>query len=314
MSELTTLRSVTTDPHEADMLLRAANGRFAFAQEPGREFAFRVHQEGDADLQVGRYSIGGDWISEGEFEQFCIAAVMDGEYEWDIDGERDFAFRAPFLLQPGNTLYCHAQNVRMVNLYLSMERLSDVARTTSGDDSLVPSFDSPRAISAAHARYLLSAAKVASEFVSSGTIANELVRASLFHRLAVAAVECFRLTGEREERPSSPADVRRRFRRGLHFIEDNASLPITPGDIAQAAGASLRQLDAAFREHAGMSASACLRRVRLGAARDDLRSGRIDGVTSAAARWGFTDPERFVRAYRIEFGDDDVVGRPNAEV
>jgi AraC-like DNA-binding protein len=63
-----------------------------------------------------------------------------------------------------------------------------------------------------------------------------------------------------------------------------------------------------------MSASACLRRVRLGAARDDLRSGRVDGVTSAAARWGFADPERFVRAYRTEFGGDDIVDRPNAEV
>lgn len=296
------------------MLLRAANGRFAFAQEPGREFAFRVEQQGDSDLQVGRYTIGGDWISEGEFDQFCVATVLDGDYEWDIDGERDFAFRAPFLLKPGDTLYCHAQNVRMVNLYLSAERLQEVARTTSGDDSLVLAFDSPRAISAAHAGYVLTAAKVAGEFVSSGTIENEMVRASLFHRLAVATVRCFRMTGEREERPSTPADVHRRFRRGLHFIEDNASLPITLGDIAQAAGTSLAQLDSAFREHLGMGPSACLRRVRLGAARDELRAGRVDGVASAAARWGFADAERFVRAYRAEFGGDDIVRAPNAEV
>jgi AraC-like DNA-binding protein len=314
MTELTTLRSATTDPVEADRLLQSADGRIAFSKDPGREFRFAVEQAGDADVQIATYRIDGSWVSQGEFDSFCVASVFRGEYEWQIDDDRDFSFRSPFLARPGHELYGHGSGLSITNVYLSRDRLQEVARTSYADDRIVLAFDSPRTLGPRQASYVLTAAKVAGEFVHAGTIANDLVRASLFHTLAVATLKCFPLTGEREERPSTPADVRRRFRRGLRFIEDNASLPITPGDIAQAAGSSLAQLDAAVREHAGMSANACLRRVRLGAARDDLRSGRADGLVSAAARWGFADAERFVRAYRAEFGSDDAIGRAGAGV
>src|SRR6478735_197783 len=117
MGELTTLHSATTDPGEADRLMQAANGRFAFSRDPGRGFAFDVEQSGDDDLQVGRYQIGGSWVSEGEFDQFCVASVFGGEYEWEIDGDRDFSFRAPFLVRPGHALYGHGTGLDITNVY-----------------------------------------------------------------------------------------------------------------------------------------------------------------------------------------------------
>jgi transcriptional regulator GlxA family with amidase domain len=141
--------------------------------------------------------------------------------------------------------------------------------------------------------------------MQAGTFRHPLVRASLFHALSMAALQCFPLSADPRERTLSPADQLEKFRRASRFIEDHASLPITVTDIAGAAGATNAQLDAAFRTHSGTTAQGYLQRVRLSAARADLLVS--DAVTTdladLAARWGFADLDRFARRYRDMYGE-----------
>lgn len=302
MDDITRMRRRTADPSEADALLREAGGSFQFTSDPGAGFSFRVDQAGADGLAVGRYSIGGEWVSDGEFDQFCVSSVSSGEYEWEIDGDRDFSFRAPFLVRPGHDLYGRGTGLGITNVYLDPERLREVARVAYADDRIALSFASPRPISVRHGAHLLALADVAAEFVRSGTFENDLVRAGLFHELSLATLRCFPLTGERRDQRDSAAGRMRAYRRASRFIDDNLSLPITAGDIAGAAGVSLAQLDAIFRERSSSSANGHLRLARLSAAHAELQSDPTVGAGTVADRWGFATVADFERRYRREYG------------
>ncbi len=299
---LTRLSGRTSDPGEADELLLAADGHFAFASEPGDGFLFDMEQEGDADLTVAQYSIGGSWENEGGFDTFCVATVTAGTYGWEIDGQRGDAYHSPFMLRPGHDFSCVAADIELTNFYLSQRALTEVARTTYADDRIEVAFDDPTPVSARHSAHIFSLANVASEYMRTGALRNPLIRASLFHSLAVSTLECFRLSSDVRERPLLPAERQQRFRQATAFIDDYASLPITLGDVASAAGTTLTQLDRIFRENTGGSAAVRLQRVRLEGARDELaaRPAAFD-MGALAERWGFRDEGRFTRRYREVF-------------
>jgi AraC-like DNA-binding protein len=93
--------------------------------------------------------------------------------------------------------------------------------------------------------------------------------------------------------------------RAVEFIEAHPHLDITVSDIAQAAFATPRAVQLAFRRHLDTTPMAYLRRVRLDRAHDDLRNATPgDGQTVAAiaARWGFRSPSTFATRYRAAFG------------
>lgn len=302
MSDLRRVQSSTADPTEADVLLREADGRFAFSRDPGSDFSFRVDQAGDDGLSVGLYRIGGEWQSDGEFDQFSVSGVFSGDYRWEIDGERDSAYAAPFLARPGHELFGHGENLTIVNVYIAPDLLRDVARVAFADDSAVPEFASPRPVDLRRSYRMLQSIQLAGEFLRSGTIDNPLVRASLFHELAVDVLETFPLVGERRSRPATNRSERTIFRRATAFVDDYLSLPITVGDIASAAGASRYDLDLAFRSRTGSSAGRFLRDARLSAARSDRMSDPSTSDDDLAVRWGFASGDRFRRVYTAEFG------------
>lgn len=304
MSDVSRIRSSTSDPAEADALLAASGGRFAFASEPDAGFSFDVDQVVDPSFSVARYAIGGEWETSGEFEDICIVNVTGGAYRWEIDGDRASGVRSPFLIRPGHDFMCEAESTDIVNIYLSPATLRDVARTTFGDEHLEVVFDSPAALGPAHSEYMFTAATVAAEYMDAGTFRHPLVRASLFHTLALATLKSFPLSVDPRERHVTPAGQLSRYRRGARFIEDHASLPITVLDVAEAAGATVAQLEAAFRTHATTSARGYLQRVRLSAAHDDLAASAPGAdLPEVAARWGFADVERFSRRYRDAYGE-----------
>ncbi|WP_348786641.1 AraC family transcriptional regulator [Leifsonia sp. NPDC080035] len=305
MDDLRRVRSRTNDPAEADALLREANGRFAFSRDPGADFTFDVKQDGDDELSVGLYRIGGRWESDGEFDQFSLSAVFSGDYAWEIDGDRDSSYRMPFLSRPGHDLFGHGRDLSIVNIYISAEKLGEVARVVYADDAIVPEFASPRPVSPDKGRWAQQVAQVAAEFVRSGTIDNSMVRAGLFHTVALAVLECFPLTGQREDRPTTAQGQRQVHRRAMRFVDDNLSLPITPADLAAAAGTSLFGLDAAFRAHTGSSSGAYLRQARLSAAHADRMRGPVETDAVVAARWGFASADRFRRAYDAVYGPEE---------
>ena len=98
-----------------------------------------------------------------------------------------------------------------------------------------------------------------------------------------------------------PAPVRR----AKAYIDAHATGPIALSDIAEAARLSPRGLQYAFRTATGRTPMQYVRRVRLDAARAELRAAdpSAETVAAIAARWGFSNLGRFAAMYRAEFGE-----------
>jgi AraC-like DNA-binding protein len=86
------------------------------------------------------------------------------------------------------------------------------------------------------------------------------------------------------------------------FVHENASQPLSLGQLASVGGVSARSLQYAFRVSRGYTPTEFLRRVRLERARDDLaRTEDPQTVTLVAMRWGFLHLGRFAMEYRRRF-------------
>lgn len=101
----------------------------------------------------------------------------------------------------------------------------------------------------------------------------------------------------------TPAEAR--LAAAERFIRERATEPIGIGDVAAAAGMSMRGLQEAFHRAHGMTPTTYLRRVRLGMVRDRLLAADPRTVTVAeiAGAHGFGHKGRFAAAYAAEFGE-----------
>lgn len=98
----------------------------------------------------------------------------------------------------------------------------------------------------------------------------------------------------------------RAIREAIEVIEAEADRPLTVSALAARSYVSVRSLQQGFRAHVGMTPMEYLREVRLSRARQDLLvcDPSIDGVTSVAFRWGFTNLGRFAAAYAARYGEN----------
>jgi len=88
------------------------------------------------------------------------------------------------------------------------------------------------------------------------------------------------------------------------YMRANAYLPISLGDVCQAAGVSARTLQDSFRKKRGCTPMQFLREVRMQEVRAGLlQPGEETNVSGEAARWGFLHFGRFSREYRSRFGE-----------
>lgn len=88
------------------------------------------------------------------------------------------------------------------------------------------------------------------------------------------------------------------------FIHRHLGDPeLTPGAIAAAHNLSVRSLHRLFRDH-GVTVAGWIRARRLERCRRDLADPLLHTrpVRGVAARWGFTDPAHFSRAFRAAYG------------
>jgi transcriptional regulator GlxA family with amidase domain len=135
---------------------------------------------------------------------------------------------------------------------------------------------------------------------------SPLITGSAARLLAATLLATFPNTWVTEPRPRDRADATpATLHRAIDFIEANADLDISAFDIAQAALATSRAVQLAFRRHLRTTPMAYLRHVRLQRAHEQLRALSLtDGVTvtQVAARWGFASPSRFARYYRAAYG------------
>ena len=88
------------------------------------------------------------------------------------------------------------------------------------------------------------------------------------------------------------------------FMCANAHLPLSLGDICQAAGVNARTLQHSFRRKRGCTPMQFLRNIRM----EEVRAGLLQptertSVSGEAARWGFLHFGRFSNEYRHRFGE-----------
>ena len=94
------------------------------------------------------------------------------------------------------------------------------------------------------------------------------------------------------------------LRRAALVVEEHGSDELSPADLAQECGVTLRTLQYAFRKHLGCTPQDYLRRVRLDLAHRSMRSGESASVGDAAASHGFFNPGRFASDYRQVFDEN----------
>ncbi len=263
-------------------------------------------------LRLSHLEVGGSVLAgAGEDEAVSVVWVASGSFRYDYRNvgadQSDLLLLLPGPVLPNNpgSLTAVATDVTLEVVTFDRAQLEDTARTLYGDDDFLVQFGSPRPISPQLARFWTKAQGITWQMVSEGAAEHPLVRASLFRSMAVATLESFQLLGDQEQRFRTVMAQADAYHRGMRFLEDHASLPITVDDAAQAAGVPTRSLIRAFQAHAPESAtpSDYLRRVRLDAARSDLVEGRGATVREIALRWGFADPRAFSRAYKASYGE-----------
>jgi len=95
----------------------------------------------------------------------------------------------------------------------------------------------------------------------------------------------------------------RHIRAAIEFMHANLHQPLTLGDVAQAAGVSVRSLQVGFQRFRDTTPLACLRDIRLEAAHVELsRPENTLQVSEVALKWGFTQMGRFAARYRAVYG------------
>lgn len=88
------------------------------------------------------------------------------------------------------------------------------------------------------------------------------------------------------------------------YIRANAHLPLSLGDICQAAGVNARTLQNSFRKKQGCTPMQFLRNIRMQEVRAALLNPAEDtSVSREAARWGFLHFGRFSSEYRAHYGE-----------
>lgn len=88
------------------------------------------------------------------------------------------------------------------------------------------------------------------------------------------------------------------------YIREHARYAPTLGELAAAAGVSVRSLSQAFRAYRDCTPMAALREARLQGVRAELSMATAPAtVQSVAADWGFTHLGHFARLYRERFGE-----------
>lgn len=297
----------THDPEEAEAHLVSSGGAIAFSTGSGAgasAFRFDLEQGGDPRALIVNCSISGLWSSDGDFSVFHVGHVVRGSFAWDIDGSRGTGSEGPYLVGPGARMRAESDSIEAMGLYVEEDLVRRTARQLYCMDEIDLRFHSPRPIDAPHGEYLRRLMTFAEEARRTGAIDHDLVRAGIMQNLAVGVLECFPLVGDPEERHASQAAARHHYRMGVRYLEDNASLPITVADAAQALGISVGDLERTFASNAMMSPGAYLRRVRLSAAHEDLLAGDPSSasVPEIARRWGFASVGGFAHLYRRDYG------------
>ena len=272
----------------------------------GRRFSgYAEHVVGDDRFLLADAAMLGELRCVLDPEVILVSTGTPGS-GWEVGDDTGGFADAPVVFQPGQSSVHRMADTEGRAVAFSLPALTRTARLLYAQDDLELRFDGPRPVNARRGAFWLAALEVARRERRSGALSNDSMRATTYRQLAIAALETFRLVGDRRELRVSAERRARVFRVGAQYLRDHAAGPITIEDAAQAAGASTGELVLAFRSHSdGLGPTAYLRRSRLNGAHDQLSSTPVT-VRAVAEQWGFSSEAAFVRHYRAEYGADPV--------
>jgi AraC-like DNA-binding protein len=259
-------------------------------------------------IACGRVRSTVDYRADCEpFDHFLFLSVGNGRLHIAGGGTETIVLAGEETFYPlGYPLDVRVIDTGVRTLQLPVARMAEMAADTAGIRAADLRFDSIRPVSVEMARQWSALVElVTGLFLAEDEPMPALLVEELTRTAALTALHTFpntALSVSYQPGPSwvAPAAVRR----AAAFIQANADRPITPGQIAEAAGVGGRVLRDAFRRHFGTTAVGYLRRIRLERAHEELRAADPTGVTVAriAQRWGWTSPGKFAAAYRRRFG------------
>ena len=298
--------AVTEDPGEIDQLTELMFGTSVRVERSdGRAPSLRLGQAGVAEFGAQRVT----WNVDGRcdvapLKNFLCIRLRRGAYGLNQgDGQVLYSAGDTFLADPNRRVEAEVTGADLDSLTIEGSALQAIAaqidpwsrgrldyrRLTPISDSLASAWDACFDL----VRSTLGRDELVAE--------NALIRASLLYQLVGTACAAFDLLPDApRQRPATERSVRR----AVTYIDDHLAEPITVGDIASAAGVSVRALQYAFLRVLSVSPSSYLRRARLTEARRELLDGETTvSISEVSRRWGFAHRSRFSAAYQDEFGE-----------
>jgi AraC-like DNA-binding protein len=295
-----------TDLDEACARYQEIWGGRDFRGEPvGSSFSYRYASAGDErmTLRTSTFSgrIGGEvpWLGE-----YVVSWFREGSGAVQHRRGRQ-ASRAsdPFTLPP-ELPFDLAVEPHVLNLvHVAPGFLEDTATELHGGPSQLVVFDHTAEPQPAAVETWRRAVSVATPAVVDPE-GSPLLRLDAQLLLARAMLQLV---------PWRPMDVPRavraerggKLRDAVDFVHEHAHEPITPADVARAAGMHTRTLQQLLSSRLGTSPAAYVRQVRLDRVEAELvrsRPGEVR-VSEVATRWGFGNLGRFSAAYAARFGE-----------
>lgn len=237
------------------------------------------------------------------FPRLIVAHAAHGRHRWRM-GDESGDGRTPFVVPPDTEFSAEFGHLHLRTFSVTLDTLEHVLRALLGDDphrlrlhSVNRGARNPRLV--AETLRFLEATVLADESVA----ASPLMRSQLMHQSVAALVTAFPLIAADDTDRRRP--TARTVRRAVAYMEENVGAPISVGDIAVAAGTSIRALQSAFHKAYEMPPSTYLRRLRIEGAQRDLLAARPGSTTvrDVAVRWGFAHTGRFAQLYASMFGE-----------
>ena len=276
---------------------------------PRSGFAFALTSADDDGLTQLDYRLASSDSSSSVVteDEIVVGQLRRGELSLADDREREIDTSLPWVFPPGR-IEGRWDDVEMRVLALPVEGLHRFIHATVGQDTFRFAFTKPTPTPERGRAWLALVAATAAELQQDDSmVESPLARSIRMTHLMMALVTTFPNTlvaadPMRDHSGILPGAVRR----ALSFTEDNAHLPITVVDIAEAARLSVRGLQHAFREYLHTTPMARLRAIRLERVRAELivsDPSRGATVGAIATAWGFAHLGRFAQQYREAYGE-----------
>ena len=251
-------------------------------------------------------------IKDPGLPDYCLTLIGQGRLVYsgaikarlDIDASVGLVYRG----RPGTELAADGLHERLaiwIPQASLMQRLGALLGTTvAGDTEFESRFDwtGGRSQALRHLMAFLMAELQASSPSILGSEAASRSFTDLFLYTLLRSVPHSHST--HIEKPVSAA-APGTLRRAEAYIRAHVEEPIAIHEVAVAAGCSLRSLQLAFRHFRNTTPLLAIRKARLEAAGEAMRSSGAEWVTitEVANRFGFANAGRFTRLYRAEFGE-----------